>query len=308
MIDERLFSLHREQVSINPVVLPVFTESKIDASVLRLDKIHPVISGNKWFKLKEYLNEILLQGCKTVVTWGGAYSNHIVATAFACQKLNVSSIGLIRGEHVAHLSHTLQEAVRYGMQLEFIHRNEYAKKDSEASMQEVKRKYPGACFIPEGGAGLPGVQGAADIMNWIIKGNYTDILCAIGSGTMFRGLYQNIHPTQRLTGIPVLKIKEDHQNEFIQQLGISTGRPTGQVRFDYHFGGYAKKGALLISFMNELYAKTGIPTDFVYTGKLFYAGVELASQKYFAPNSRLLFVHSGGLQGNLSLPPGMLTF
>ena len=137
MIDERLFSLHREQVSINPVVLPVFTESKIDASVLRLDKIHPVISGNKWFKLKEYLNEILLQGCKTVVTWGGAYSNHIVATAFACQKLNVSSIGLIRGEHVAHLSHTLQEAVRYGMQLEFIHRNEYAKNDSEASMQEV---------------------------------------------------------------------------------------------------------------------------------------------------------------------------
>jgi 1-aminocyclopropane-1-carboxylate deaminase len=307
MIDELLFSLHREQVSVDPVHLAAFADSEIDARVLRLDKIHSVISGNKWFKLKEYLNEIMEHQYKTVVTWGGAYSNHIVATAFACQKLNAASIGLIRGEQPAQMSHTLQEAARYGMQFDFIHRDHYAKKDA-ASLDDVRRKYPGAYFIPEGGAGLPGIKGVAEIMDWIKNGNYTDILCAMGTGTLFKGLCQNLKTGQRLTGIPVLKIAKEQRYEFNEQFRIHPEAHESMIFYDYHFGGYAKKQPGLISFMNSLFKETGIPTDFVYTGKLFYAGIDLASQKYFPPKSRLLFIHSGGLQGNLSLPPGTFAF
>jgi 1-aminocyclopropane-1-carboxylate deaminase len=308
MIDERFFSLHPEQVTIDPVKHHAFTDGKIDAHVLRLDKIHPVISGNKWFKLKEYLNQISECKSKMVVTWGGAYSNHIVAVAYACQKLKISSFGLIRGESATQSSHTLREAAGYGMKFEFIHRDQYAKKDTETSWQQIKQKFPGAYFIPEGGAGPLGVKGTAEIMNWIRKGHYTDILCAIGTGTMFSGLSQHLETGQRLTGIPVLKIATDSRLEFSQKLGIRAMSDRVHIMYEYHWGGYAKKQPALLSYMNDLYQETGIPTDFVYTGKLFFAGSELAIQKYFPPYSRLLLIHSGGLQGNLSLSPGTLAF
>jgi 1-aminocyclopropane-1-carboxylate deaminase len=308
MIDERLFSLHREQVTIDPVHHFAFANYKTAAHVLRLDKIHPVMSGNKWFKLKLYLNEIMEGHYEEVVTWGGPFSNHIVSTAYACQSLNLRSVGLIRGETGVQSSHTLLEAANCGMKLEFIHRDQYAKKDSETSWEEIRQKYPGAYVIPEGGAGPLGIQGAADIMNWIKKGNYTDILCAIGTGTMFKGLLHHLERGQRLTGISILKVAMDRRDEFSQKLGTQAGHCHSHVLYDYHWGGYAKKQPALLSFMNNFYDETGIPTDFVYTGKLFFAGSDLATKKYFDPASRLLFIHSGGLQGNLSLPPGTLAF
>ncbi len=260
-------------------------KKNIEVEVLRLDKIHHIISGNKWFKLKYYLEEVKKGSYHSVLTFGGAYSNHIVATAFTGQAMGLESIGIIRGEHAKTLSPTLIEAVKYGMRLIFISREQYKKK------HEIPEKFKEAFIIPEGGAGPQGVRGASGIMDLFPSESYTHILCAVGTGTTLAGLTAAAAPGLKCIGISVLK-----------------GMHGTNLVSDYHFGGYAKKNQELLDFMNSFYAETGIPTDFVYTGKLFYAALDLLRKDFFPSGSKLLLIHSGGLQGNLSLPKGMLHY
>ena len=278
---------------------------EISMDVLRLDLVHPVISGNKWFKLKEYIKDAGAGGKKAILTFGGAYSNHIVATSAAASLHGLKSIGIIRGEKPAQLSHTLKEAMEYGMDLHFISREEYRNKTVPADCFS-SYKEDEVYTINEGGYGIIGARGATDILsaNTIA---YTHILAAVGTGTTLAGLVMASDPGQKITGISVMKNNFSLQQEIGELLDAGKKNAFNLVH-DYHFGGYAKYTQDLIDFMNHWYRHSGIPSDFVYTGKLFYAVNDLIKNKYFPPGSKILVVHSGGLQGNLSLSNGKLIF
>jgi 1-aminocyclopropane-1-carboxylate deaminase len=293
-----------ENCRIDPVSSLYNFHTTVD--VLRLDLIHPVVSGNKWFKLKEYLKEAKQQNKKAIITFGGAFSNHIVATAATAKLYGLKSIGIIRGEKPKTLSHTLNDALSYSMELFFVSREEYKTKNLPQAYLE---NYPAEdlYMINEGGYGCKGMEGAKDILKTIEATKYTHIIAAAGTGTMLAGLIAASNPTQTITGISVLKNNFSLQKE-INDLLPKEKKDSFQLLYDYHFGGYAKQTLPLIRFMNEWYAKTGISSDFVYTGKLFFAVNDLVHKSFFPEGSKILVIHSGGLQGNLSLPKGTLIF
>ena len=285
--------------------LPSFeTIDGISVAALRLDEVHPIVSGNKWFKLQHYLQEAIEKKCSTIVTFGGAYSNHIVATAFACKQMNLQSVGVIRGEATAILSHTLQAAKNYGMQLHFVSREAYKNKPSILAQFNNSNTYS----IAEGGYGKLGAKGAATILSCVNTSTYTHIICACGTGTMLAGLVDAALPHQKIIGINVLKGYEKMYDDVCKILSTDKNHHPFTILNQYHFGGYAKQTKLLLDWMNELYKKENLPTDIVYTSKLFYGVNDLLQQQYFAANSNILIIHSGGLQGNFSLEKGTLLF
>ena len=285
-----------------------YTSRDLHADVLRLDKLHPVVSGNKWFKLKGHLRDAGLAHGTPILTFGGAWSNHLVATAFAAQQLGLTAIGIVRGERPAAPSATLKDATVYGMSLSYISREAYSRKDHPAFIQQLNDQYPGVYIIPEGGGGEAGISGSEEILRGIDSKSYTHILCAVGTGTTFLGLVRATRPGQQVIGIPVLKgldsLKDIGGDEFLSPETLQRG----SLLSDYHFGGYARHPQQLLDFMNRFFHETGIPSDIVYTGKLFYALDDAISLNLFPAHSRLLIVHSGGLQGNRSLSPGQLDF
>ena len=301
-------TIQPERISIDKIKLPLNSKQKNEISVLRLDKIHPVISGNKCFKLKYYLQHAIKEKSEGILTFGGAWSNHIVASAYAASLHDLKSIGIIRGEKPENLSDTLTYAKKYSMQLKFISRNEYKNKAKEYFLENLEKKIPGYYIIPEGGCGEPGLKGAREILDLVTKKDFSHVVCAIGTGTTFSGLANAATVEQTIIGIPVLKAMNDLENQLADFIHNSENRSSFNFFYDYHFGGYAKYSHELINFMNELYQQTGIPTDFVYTGKLFFAVNDLAKKDFFPTDSRILIVHSGGLQGNSSLKKGTLIF
>ena len=290
-----------QHITTDSISLPLFIEKKVEVSVLRLDKMHPLISGNKWFKLRYYLDEAQQTGNKHIITFGGAYSNHILATAAACKLYDLACTGIIRGEEPSIHSPTLQQAAALGMQLIFVSRDDYAAKSIPGQL--VSGQY---YTIPEGGYGKTGARGAATTLDHCDKSSYTHFMCAAGTGTMTAGLVNAALSHQQVTSISVLKNNHDLENA-VKSLLADRGKKISLLH-DYHFGGYAKFKPALIDFMNYWYSTTGIPSDFVYTAKLFYAINDLAAKEFFPAGSRILVIHSGGLQGNTSLPKGMLNF
>jgi 1-aminocyclopropane-1-carboxylate deaminase len=293
--------INLNNITIDRLTLPEFSAKNIEVSVLRLDKIHPVISGNKWFKLRYYLEEARAFNKKKIATFGGAWSNHILATAAACHLNGFEVTGIIRGEEAIELSSTLRLAKQTGMQLIFISRNDYNHK--KIPEQIINDDY---YLISEGGYGLKGAAGAAAILAGVEKETYSHICCAAGTGTMLAGLVQASGIQHTIVAISVLK------NNFELEQNVQSLLPGNKINFDiihdYHFGGYAKYKPELIRFMNDLYRQTSVPSDFVYTGKLFYAIQDLVVNNFFPPGSNLLLIHSGGLQGNDSLRKGTLIF
>jgi 1-aminocyclopropane-1-carboxylate deaminase len=300
-------SLPFEQVTVDEVYSNGWQEKNISLSVLRLDKIHPIISGNKWFKLKYHLEQFRKKNYEGIVTFGGAYSNHIVATACAGSLSGIKTVGIIRGEKPEHPGHTLVSAADFGMQLHHVPRNAFDRKNYDELLKKLYATYPNHYFIPEGGGGLEGQKGSEEILSLLPINDYTHIACAIGTGTMFLGIANSSGLYQQILGFPVLKL-----DGILDQKKAWLKHPAKnlycKVFDDYHFGGYAKKTDELIGFMNEFYQGTGIPTDFVYTGKLFFGVYDLAGKGFFKDGSKILAIHSGGLQGNLSLPKDLLIF
>lgn len=264
--------------------------------VLRLDKIHPVISGNKWFKLKYHWVNFKAGKYKGILTFGGAWSNHIAATACACYLQKISCVGIIRGERSPQLSATLALAMEHNMQLKFIARKHYKQKSKNDFVEEIKKEFPGYYVIPEGGAGNEGEKGASEILQHVTLSKYTHIACAVGTGAMFNGISRSALPGQEVMGIVVLKGWDENEIN------------ARKLFYNYHFGGYAKTESILFDFMNYFFRLAGIPTDFVYTGKLAFAVFDLLKKDYFPPSSKILMIHSGGLQGNTSLQKGSLIF
>ena len=276
----------------------------ISADVLRLDLIHPVVSGNKWFKLKYQIEEAVKLNSIVIATFGGAFSNHVVATAFACKEMGIDSVGFIRGEQPKQLSHTLEAASNFGMKLIFVSRDEYANKEA----LQLNNKFTNCYWIEEGGYSLLGAKGASEILQNVNAKSYTHILCSCGTGTMMAGLVSAALPHQIVIGISALKGHLNLKDDVKKLLPSNKLNHPFTILHEYHFGGYAKHPKQLIDWMNELYQQENLPTDIVYTSKLLFAVKDLCSSNYFAANSKLLIIHSGGLQGNLSLPINTLTF
>lgn len=284
--------------------LTLFSGDSIEVDILRTDLIHPVVSGNKWFKLRYYLEEAIALKKERIVSFGGAYSNHIVATAFAAREAGLKSMGIIRGEKAEHLSHTLVHAASYGMELVFVERSAYRNK--QAIMEQYN--LPGSYWVNEGGYGKTGARGAAEMLDFPQHNEYTHILCATGTGTMMAGLIKAAQKHQEVIGISVLKNHFSLETEVKSLLEEPEIVKKYSFIHDYHFGGYAKHPEMLINFMKDIWEYWQVPTDIVYTSKLLFGVKDLISKNYFPPGSRLLVIHSGGLQGNLSLPLNTLPF
>lgn len=286
-----------KKITTDKIHVTFLQDKNLQLDVLRLDKIHPVISGNKWFKLKYHLDNFNAGNYKGIISFGGAWSNHIVATAYACYLQKIKCIGIIRGEKPPQLSTTLLEAANHEMKLNFMSRERYSQRNNSEFLQTIKQEFPEYYIIPEGGAGKEGEKGASEILQHADAKNYTHIACAVGTGTMFNGIKTAVSSNQNMLGIVVLKgWKEENATD------------NASLFFNYHFGGYAKYNGTLIDFMNDFFRLTNIPTDFVYTGKLAYAIFDLIGKDHFPKASKILMIHSGGSQGNASLQKGSLIF
>ena len=278
----------------------------IHVDVLRLDLLDPVISGNKWFKLKYYLQEAIEKEAGSIATFGGAYSNHIAATAYACKIYGIKCNGIIRGEEPEQLSHTLQAARYNGMQLHFVSRVDYQNKEKlRAHFKSTESLF----WIPEGGYGLQGVKGAKEILQ-IAKdaSSYTHIVCAAGTATTMAGVISAANLHQEIIGFSVMKNNTALEHELKALLSDGDLHKNFSIYHDYHFGGYARHPKELIDFMNNIYQQYKLPLDFVYTAKAFYGLLQFIHHQKILPASKVLFIHSGGLQGNLSFPKGTLLY
>ncbi len=289
------------KITIDEIASPLLLDKKVQLKILRLDKIHPVISGNKLFKLHYFLEQARQQSYTSILSFGGAYSNHLVATAYACKKLKFNCTGIVRGEETANLSHTLKACINWGMQLEFVSRKRYA----EISQGAIKQT--NSFVIPEGGYHPLGAKGASLIMGLLPQRDITHICIATGTATTLAGLLLKAGATQTVVSIPVLKGFTDIK-ERLQFLTGTNHYPNLTIFDEYHFGGYAKKTGELINFMNELYKQYELPTDVVYTSKMMYAVFGKIKNGFFAEGSNIVCIHTGGLQGNASLPEDSLIF
>lgn len=276
----------------------------VSLHVLRLDKVHPFVSGNKFFKLKYFLEEALQSKHKKIITFGGAYSNHLAATAYACKVLGIESIGVVRGEPAQTLSPTLDFCVQQQMQLQFINRSDY-KKYTSNNRKDYADLFGDNIVIPEGGYSEKGALGAATIFDFI-QSDFTHICLPTGTATTIAGLIRSASPHTNLIGFSALKGVSDFEKR-LHFLGIQNTSNVIEIK-EYHFGGYAKKTSELIQFMNNFYLQFDIPSDFVYTGKMFFGVVDLIQKKYFPEGAKILCIHTGGLQGNQSLQKNTLIF
>lgn len=288
---------------------PALKDSGIRLLIKRDDLIHEHISGNKWRKLKYNLREAAEQNHHTLLTFGGAYSNHIAATAFGAQKAGLSSIGVIRGEDDA-TNPTLKFAREHGMQLHFVSRQYYreitnvgAYRDTPL-LDELEEKFGRFFLIQEGGANGLGVRGCAEILPEVEE-DFDVVCCAAGTGTTLAGLALSLpvraYGRTPLFGFPALKGGE-FLNEDIDQLIAESGlRPQSTVNHqlitDYHFGGYAKMTPELLEFINGFQERTGIPLDPIYTGKMIFGIYDLIRKGWFEHGTTILAIHTGGLQG-----------
>ena len=266
----------------------------ITLTVKRDDLIHPFVSGNKFRKLKYNLLEAKNQKHSTLLTFGGAYSNHIAAVAYAGFEQGFKTIGIIRGEELMDKidsNPTLKFAQEHGMQFKFVSRDAYRLKNETSFIDALKQEYGAFYLIPEGGTNSLAIKGCEEILI-DTDAQFDYICCAVGTAGTISGLINSALPHQKVLGFPALK------GEFLQdEICTFVKNKNWQLVHAYHFGGYGKVNNSLIAFMNEFYKQTQIPLDPIYTGKMVFGILDLIEKKYFPDHSKILFIHTGGLQG-----------
>ncbi len=278
---------------------PLWQEQGVALWVKREDLLHPHISGNKWRKLKYNLQEARQQDHHTLLTFGGAYSNHIAATAAAGKAYGFRSIGIIRGEEHLPLNPTLALATSCGMQLHYISREQYRLKSEPGFLQELRAQFGQVYVLPEGGTNLLAVKGCAEIVP-DIDVDFSHICCAMGTGGTFAGIVAGLTGEKEALGFPALKGGAFLRQEVEELVLAYSGQRyhNWQLATEYHFGGYAKVKPELLAFMAQFKQEHGIPLEPVYTGKMMYGLFDLVRKGYFPRGSRVVAVHTGGLQGN----------
>lgn len=276
---------------IEEVVNPLFSSKAVQLFIKRDDMIHPFISGNKWRKLKYILKEANQKGKTHLVTFGGAYSNHLLATACAAAKFRFKSTGIVRGEEISN--QVLVLCRMFGMELIFADRESYRYK--EELFEKYFKQDHLAFFIDEGGAGAIAVQGCSELIDEL-DDTYNHLFCAAGTGTtaagILSGIKRNKLPT-KMHIVPVLKGADFLKDE----IKLYSGTEDFNFHNNFHFGGYAKTDPSLIHFIKDFCRSTGILIEPIYTGKMLYAIYDLISRDQFLPGSKILAIHTGGLSG-----------
>lgn len=283
-------NLHIENQLVN-IPLP----NGISLHIKREDKNHHFVSGNKLRKLKYNILQAQKEGKTQLLTFGGAYSNHIAATATAGQLMGLKTIGIIRGEELRSKideNPTLSFAQKCGMDFQFISRENYRLKHTDEFLHQLKKNYGSDTYIvPEGGTNEFAVKGCEEILTE--QDSKFDVICsAVGTGGTISGLINSSFAHQIVLGFPALK--GEFLSDVIKQY---TSKTNWRLIHDYNFGGYAKVSHELISFLNNFNKKTGISLDPIYTGKMIFAIFALSNKNFFKPNTKILAIHTGGLQG-----------
>jgi 1-aminocyclopropane-1-carboxylate deaminase len=274
------------------VFLPEMKVAGISLHIRRFDQIHPEAGGNKLFKLK-YWVESLIAG-DLILSFGGAYSNHLLALAAIGKERGFRTIGIIRGERPVFGNAWLNRMEELGMQLEFISREEYKLKELDSFQSDLRKRYQPSLIIPEGGAGLKGVSGAAEMVK--LDEPYDWIVLPAGTGTTVAGISQRLQQSPcRILCIQVLKGRNIIQNELLRTTGISIEKRVNVfIRDEFHDGGYGKYSIELGFFHNRFFNQTGIQLDRVYGIKAMKGLITLALEGFFKKGARVLYLHTGG--------------
>ena len=278
--------------------LPYEFPNNISVFIKREDLLHPQISGNKFRKLKYNLHQARQMGYNTLLTFGGAYSNHIAAVAAAGDEFGFNTIGIIRGEELVDKINdnpTLRLAQQQGMQLVFVSRADYRGKTQTDFIQKLNDQLGEFYLVPEGGTNQLAVQGCMEILTAQDKQQFDYVCCAVGTGGTIAGIIESSTEQQTVLGFPALK------GDFLQaEIQQWTYKTNWRLVRDYHGGGYAKTTPALLQFVQYFKVQTGIEIEPVYTGKMLFGLFDLIHKHYFPANSQILVIHTGGLQGNLS--------
>jgi 1-aminocyclopropane-1-carboxylate deaminase len=282
--------LQYQETPIQEIHAPELEKAGLRLLIKREDLNHPLVSGNKWWKLKYNLMEAAQKNFKTLLTYGGAYSNHIFATAAAASELGFKSIGVIRGEEVLPLNPTLAFARSQGMELHFISREAY-----RAKSRVYEEKFDNLYFIPEGGSNPLAVRGVCEFASKLDV-PYDYLCCAVGTGGTLSGLIEGVPPEKKIIGFPTLKGAEFLIEEIKKLSGKSMLLTNWELKLDFHFGGYAKSTPQLIQFIERFKTTHNVPLEFVYTGKLMSGIYSLISSGFFPRGATILAIHTGGLQ------------
>ena len=281
------------------ILLPLLEEKNIQLYIKREDKIHPFVSGNKFRKLKYNLQQAKSENKKTLLTFGGAYSNHIVATAVAGAIQGFQTIGIIRGDELRKnleatlkSNATLRKASEHGMKFVFVSREQYRDKSNSDFLQSLKKEHGDFYLIPEGGTNQLAIKGCEEILT--IEDEQFDYICScVGTGGSISGLIKASKNHQKILGFPALK--GDFLNNEIKR--FVSEKENWELMTSYHFGGYGRFTEELIHFINEFNEQAKIPLDPIYTGKMMFGILEMIKNGEFPKGSKVLAIHTGGLQG-----------
>lgn len=280
--------------SINQKI-PLSFPNNIELFIKREDLLHPIISGNKFRKLKYNIQEAKRLGHSTLLTFGGAFSNHILAVAGAGAEFGFSTIGVIRGEEIEYKIHenpTLIKAQELGMKFYFVSRSDYREKENTNFKEKLQTIFGSFYLIPEGGTNNLAIKGCEEILTKQDKEGFSHVVCAVGTGGTLSGLINSSNINQYIIGFSSLKgsFLSDVIRNFVSN-------NNWEINDEYHFGGYGKVSNELIDFLNSFYKQTSIPLDPVYTGKMVFGVLDKIKEGYFPENSKILIIHTGGLQG-----------
>jgi 1-aminocyclopropane-1-carboxylate deaminase/D-cysteine desulfhydrase-like pyridoxal-dependent ACC family enzyme len=290
-----MFTLYQEPEiqELNPPINP----NSIRLFIKREDQIHPVISGNKWRKLKYNLKKAKEEGYTTLLTFGGAYSNHIHALAGAAKEYRFQSIGIIRGEEHLPLNPTLRQATKMGMRLYYMDRTTYRNKQTQPVIDELNELFGEFYLVPEGGTNELAIKGASEIVAGC-EGSYDYVVAPCGTAGTITGIISGLNGLAKAIGVAVLK-GDFHVAEvehWLDRVGMQELK-NWSIETGYHFGGYAKYDWELIKFINSFRINYGIQLDPIYTGKMMFALFDLIAKGAFEKDSQILAIHTGGLQG-----------
>lgn len=266
----------------------------ITLEIKREDLLHPFVSGNKFRKLKYNVLQAKAENQSVLLTFGGAFSNHIAAVAYAGKEQGFKTIGVIRGDELRDKiseNPTLSFAQECGMRFEFVTREAYRHKTDAAFIAQLQAQFGSFYLVPEGGTNDLAVKGCEEILTEL-DADFDFVCSAVGTGGTISGLINSASPHQKVLGFPALKgdFLQDEIRNFVQN-------KNWELQTDYHFGGYGKVTTEFIEWMNWFYTQTGIPLDPIYTGKMVFGVMDLIQRNYFPPNSKILMIHTGGLQG-----------
>ena len=296
----RLYTLEQQfaQAPLEQIFDAELKHRQIELWIKRDDLLHPIISGNKWRKLKYILNHALYLQANCLVSMGGVYSNHLHALAFAGKQLGLKTLGIIRGEPPLQINPTLHDLHTWGMELRFVSRSDYRLLRNYKQHDSLPGLAPGQYWLPEGGANHLALTGIAETLTEITI-DFDHLITACGTGTTLAGLIAHAPASSRILGVAALK-GANFLTQDVQQLLNATGETSNnwEIALNYHFGGFAKTTSVLLEFIQTFQNQHGIPLEPVYTGKTLFAIFDLLRRGYFKPGHRIIVLHTGGLQGN----------